>query len=53
MKAFSSAHEEYKDPHKRQGDESLEEASFKVAWAAVKNEYEKSGDKWRPKDKKD
>ncbi|HEV2601912.1 MAG TPA: ChaB family protein [Candidatus Babeliales bacterium] len=36
-KAFNSAHEEY----------SNEEQAFKVAWSAVKHEYEKNADgKW-------
>ena len=48
--AFKSAWDEYADPDKRRGSESREEVSFKVAWAAVKNEYEKgSDDKWHAK----
>ncbi len=39
--AHNHALEEYKDPKKRRGSESLEEAAHKVAWAAVKKEYEK------------
>ena len=46
---FNSAHEEYKDPNKRRGKESQEEAAHKVAWAAVKKKYEKSNGKWRLK----
>jgi cation transport regulator len=48
--AFNSAWDEYADPDKRRGKESQEEVSFKVAWSAVKNEYEK-GDyyKWHKK----
>ena len=42
--AFNSAWDEYADPDKRRGKESQEEVSFKVAWAAVKNEYEKGDD---------
>ena len=44
--AFNSAWEEYADPQKRRSDESHEEVSHKVAWAAVKNAYEKKEDKW-------
>lgn len=47
--AFNSAWDEYKDAGERRGDESREEAAHKVAWAAVKRQYEKddrSGD-WR------
>jgi cation transport regulator len=53
LKAYNSAWEQYKDPEDRRGDASREETAHKVAWAAVKNEYEKddqSGD-WKPKDK--
>lgn len=48
--AFNSAYDEYKDPADRQGDASREEVAHKVAWAAVKQKYEKSEDgKWREK----
>jgi cation transport regulator len=43
--------EQYKDPKKRRGDASLEETAHKVAWAAVKEKYqkdEKTG-KWKEK----
>ena len=46
MEAYNSAHEEYKNPEKRRGDASLEETAAKVAWAAVKKKFEKSGDEW-------
>lgn len=39
--AFNSAWDEYASSDKRQGNESREEAAHKVAWAAVKHEYEK------------
>jgi len=39
--AHNKALEEYRDPKKRRGKESLEEVAHKVAWAAVKKEYEK------------
>lgn len=45
--AFNSASKEYKDPDKRRKpDEGAEATAHKVAWSAVKNEYEKKGDKW-------
>jgi cation transport regulator len=47
--AFNNAWEEYKDPDERRGDASREETAHKVAWAAVKKEYEKRGDEWRKK----
>jgi cation transport regulator len=40
-KAHNNALEEYRDPKKRRGKESLEEVAHKVAWAAVKKEYVK------------
>ncbi len=46
MKSFNSAWKQYKDPEKRRGDTSREETAHAVAWSAVKNEYEKSGDQW-------
>lgn len=54
MEAFNSAWDEYANPEKRRGDESREEAAMRVAWAAVKHEYEKdekTGD-WKRKDGK-
>ncbi len=55
MEAHNKALEEYKDPKKRRGNESLEEAAHKVAWAAVEKEYEKDENtgKWRRKQRKD
>lgn len=50
-KAFNSAWDEYKDPSERRGDASREETAHKVAWSAVKNEYEKdSSGNWVRKD---
>ena len=51
-KAHSGAVKEYQDPGKRRGGkkESAEEVAHKVAWAAVKKEYTKDGDKWVKKD---
>ncbi len=51
-KAHSSAVKEYQDLGKRRGGkkESAEEVAHKVAWAAVKKEYTKDGDKWVKKD---
>ncbi len=49
--AFNSAWEEYSHPDKRRDGESREEVAFRVAWAAVKHEYEKDSatGKWVPK----
>lgn len=44
--AFNHAWDEYADPEERRGDTSREETAHKVAWAAVKRKYEKSGDRW-------
>ena len=44
--AHKNALERYQDPDKRRNsNESAEEVAHKVAWVAVKNEYEKKGDK--------
>ena len=42
--AFNSAWEQYDEPEERRGDASREETAHKVAWAAVKREYEKNED---------
>ena len=47
--AFNSAWEQYSNPEDRQGEAGREEVAHKVAWAAVKQKYEKQDDKWRPK----
>lgn len=48
--AYNSAWEQYKDPEDRRGDDTREETAHKVAWAAVKNDYEKGSDgKWKRK----
>jgi cation transport regulator len=39
--AFNSAWEQYDEPEERRGHASREETAHKVAWAAVKREYEK------------
>ena len=50
LEAFNSAWDEYKDKKDRKDDRSREEVSHKVAWAAVKHQYEKgSDDKWHKK----
>ncbi|WP_172731165.1 putative cation transport regulator ChaB [Pluralibacter gergoviae] len=49
-KAFNSAWEQYRHKEDRRGDASREETSHRVAWAAVKNEYQKGDDdKWHKK----
>jgi cation transport regulator len=50
--AYNSAWDTYKDPDKRRGDADREETAHRVAWAAVKKEFEKDEDsgKWKPKD---
>ncbi len=51
MNAYNNALEQYKDPKKRRGKSNLEEVAHKVAWAAVKNDYEKDEKtgQWQPK----
>jgi cation transport regulator len=47
MEAYNSAWDQYADPDKRRDEESSrEETAHKVAWAAVKKQYEKKGDNW-------
>ncbi|MBZ0302598.1 MAG: putative cation transport regulator ChaB [Anaerolineae bacterium] len=49
--AYNNAWDEYKDPEDRRGDASREETAHRIAWAAVKKQYEKNGDsgKWKKK----
>lgn len=44
--AFNAAWEGYADPKTRRGGASREETAHKVAWSAVKREYEKRGERW-------
>jgi cation transport regulator len=46
---YNSAWEQYDKPEERRGDASREETAHKVAWAAVKKEYEKDKNtgKWK------
>ena len=44
--AFNSAWEQYDKPEERRDDASREETAHKVAWSAVKQEYEKRDDEW-------
>lgn len=47
QEAYNSAWEQYKDPDDRRGDASREETAHRVAWAAVKDKYEKDDSgKW-------
>ena len=48
--AFNNAWDEYADPEERRGDDSREAVDHKVAWAAVKQKYEKEGDQWVAKE---
>jgi cation transport regulator len=45
--AFNHAWVEYADPADRAGETSREGTAHRVAWAAVKRQYEKSGSCWR------
>jgi cation transport regulator len=49
--AFNSAWDQYKDPDERRGDATREETAHKVAWSAVKDEYEKDekSGRWKKK----
>ena len=48
--AYNSAWDQYKDPEDRRGDASREETAHRVAWSAVKQQYEKQNGKWAKKD---
>jgi cation transport regulator len=52
--AYNSAWDQYDRPQERRGDASREETAHKVAWAAVKNKYEKNekSGKWVAIDEK-
>jgi cation transport regulator len=45
--AYNSAWEQYENDEDRQGDDTREEVSHKVAWSAVKQKYHKEGDQWK------
>ena len=47
--AFNSAWDEYDRADERRGDSSREQTAHRVAWSAVKKQYEKSNGKWRRK----
>lgn len=49
LAAFNNAWEEYRNQDDRRDKASREEIAHKVAWAAVKQRYEKSGEKWTRK----
>lgn len=46
QEAFNAAYEQYRDPEDRRGDADREETAHKVAWSAVKRDYEKKGRHW-------
>jgi cation transport regulator len=48
--AYNNAWDEYADPEDRRGDASREETAHRVAWSAVKESYEKKGERWVKKD---
>ncbi len=54
-KVHSKALEQYQKPQKRRGGkkQSAEQVAHKAAWAAVKKEYVKQGDKWVQKEKEE
>jgi cation transport regulator len=47
LAAYNNAWDEYRDPEDRRGEDSRETVAHKVAWAAVKQVYQKVGDTWR------
>ena len=49
LAAFNNAWDQYSKPEDRRDHASREETAHKVAWAAVKHEYEKIEGEWRRK----
>lgn len=49
LAAYNNAWEQYRDAGDRRGRGSREQVAHKVAWAAVKQKYEKQGDEWKRK----
>ena len=51
-KTHENAIEQYQNPEKRRGGkkQSAEEVAHKAAWAAVKRDYTKKGNKWVKKE---
>lgn len=47
--AYNNAWDQYSDPSDRRGDASREETAHRVAWSAVKDQYEKKGERWEKK----
>ena len=47
--AFNSAWKQYDDPEDRRGDQSREVTAHRIAWSAVKDEYEKVDGEWQKK----
>lgn len=41
LEAYNSAWDQYDEPEERRGNSSREETAHRVAWAAVKQKYEK------------
>lgn len=49
--AYNNAWDEYADTKSRRKSTSREETAHKVAWSAVKKQYQKKDDKWVRKEK--
>jgi cation transport regulator len=49
LAAFNNAWDQYRDEDSRRDDDSREEVAHKVAWSAVKEKYEKQGERWQRK----
>ncbi|MFP4547844.1 MAG: ChaB family protein [Fidelibacterota bacterium] len=49
LAAYNNAWDQYKNKEDRQGDDSRETVAMKVAWSAVKQNYEKKNGDWQPK----
>jgi cation transport regulator len=49
METYNSAWEQYAKPEDRRGNDSREEVAHKIAWSAVKQQYEQRNDRWTRK----
>jgi cation transport regulator len=49
LAVFNNAWDQYRDEDSRRDDDSREEVAHKVAWSAVKQKYEKHGERWQRK----
>jgi len=49
LAAFNNAWDQYREAEKRRDGDSREEVAHKIAWSAVRQKYEKHGERWQRK----